>query len=61
MFSPSPEDVAYAKKLVSAFEEAEANGHAAITLEGGKFIDYPVVRNAQRLLLLAEKIAQGKK
>lgn len=61
MFSPSKGDIAYAKKVVAAFEEAEAQGHAAITLEGGKFIDYPVVHNARRLLGLAEKIAQGPK
>lgn len=57
MFSPSEEDVSFARKVVAAFEEAEAKGHAAITLEGGKFIDYPVVHNARRVLNLAEKIA----
>jgi citrate lyase subunit beta / citryl-CoA lyase len=61
MFSPSEGDIAYALKVVAAFEEAEAKGHAAITLEGGKFIDYPVVHNARRLLALADKIAQGTK
>lgn len=60
MFSPSEKDISYALKVVAAFEEAEAKGHAAITLEGGKFIDYPVVHNARRLLALAEKIAQAK-
>jgi citrate lyase subunit beta / citryl-CoA lyase len=57
MFSPSEGDIAFARKVVAAFEEAEAKGHAAITLEGGKFIDYPVVHNARRVLNLAEKIA----
>jgi citrate lyase subunit beta / citryl-CoA lyase len=60
MFSPSEKDISYALKVVAAFEEAEAKGHAAITLEGGKFIDYPVVHNARRLLALAEKITQAK-
>lgn len=61
MFSPSEGDIAYALQVVAAFEEAEAKGHAAITLEGGKFIDYPVVHNARRLLALADKIARGAK
>ncbi len=61
MFSPSEKDISYALKVVAAFEQAEAKGHAAITLEGGKFIDYPVVHNARRLLALAEKITRGTK
>ncbi|NLA27740.1 MAG: CoA ester lyase [Firmicutes bacterium] len=57
IFSPSEGEIDFARKVVDAFEEAEAKGHAAITLEGGKFIDYPVVQNARRLLQLAELIA----
>lgn len=60
IFTPSEEEIAYAREVVSAFKEAEAKGHAAITLEGGKFIDYPVVQNALRLLQLAEKISAGR-
>ncbi len=58
-FTPSEEEIAFARKVVAAFKEAEAKGHAAITLEGGKFVDYPVVQNARRLLQLAEKISAG--
>lgn len=54
LFSPSEEEIAYAKRVVAAFREAEAAGHAAITLDNGKFIDYPVARNAERLLALAD-------
>lgn len=60
IFTPSEEEIAFARKVVSAFQEAEARGHAAITLEGGKFVDYPVVQNARRLLQLAEQISAGK-
>lgn len=60
IFTPSEEELAFARKVVSAFREAEAKGHAAITLEGGKFVDYPVVQNARRLLQLAEQISAGK-
>ncbi|MCD5417651.1 CoA ester lyase [Candidatus Bipolaricaulota bacterium] len=56
VFSPSEEEITYAKRVVAAFEQAEAAGHAAITLDGGKFIDYPVARNAQRLLAVADAI-----
>ncbi len=59
MFSPSAADIAYAQKIVTAFERAESLGHAAITLEDGKFIDYPVVHSARRILKLAEKISPG--
>ncbi|MCI2425150.1 CoA ester lyase [Candidatus Acetothermia bacterium] len=56
IFSPSEEEITYAERVVAAFEQAEAAGHAAITLDDGKFIDYPVVRNAQRLLAVAAAI-----
>ena len=46
-------EVAYAERVVAAFAEAEAVGSAAIQLDG-KFIDYPILYRAQRVL---EKIA----
>ena len=58
MFSPTTEEIAKATKIVQAFEEAEVAGMAAIQLEG-KFIDYPVVKRAKELLVLATAI--GKK
>ncbi len=57
-FSPSEEEIEYAKNVIAAFEKAEAQGHAAITMDNGKFIDYPVVSRARRVLELAAKIAQ---
>jgi citrate lyase subunit beta/citryl-CoA lyase len=48
-FSPSQEELAYARKVVAAFEEAEKNGVASVNLEG-KMIDYPVVNRARQLL-----------
>ena len=53
VFTPSGEEIAFAERVVAAFAEAEAEGVASIQL-GGKFIDYPIVYRAQRLL---EKIA----
>jgi citrate lyase subunit beta/citryl-CoA lyase len=56
LFSPTPEEIAKAKKVITAFEEAEASGSAAIQLEG-KFIDYPVVKRSKDILALAGAIA----
>ncbi|MFO7971701.1 MAG: CoA ester lyase, partial [Desulfobacterales bacterium] len=55
IFSPLPEEIEKAEKIVKAFEEAEAAGVAAIQLEG-KFIDFPVVKRAREILALAVEI-----
>lgn len=52
VFTPSKEEIAYAKKVIGAFEEAERKGKAAIQLEG-KFIDYAVVEKSKRIFALA--------
>jgi len=57
IFSPLPEEIKMAKKIVKAFEESEAAGVAAIQLEG-KFIDYPVVKRSKDILALATAIAK---
>src|ERR1043166_2718840 len=41
-FSPTTEEIAYAEKVVSAFEEANARGDGSIAL-GGHLIDRPIV------------------
>lgn len=48
-FTPDEAAVAQAKRVVAAFEEAEAKGLASIQLEG-QFIDYPIVQRARRVL-----------
>jgi len=53
VFTPGDAEVAFAGRVVAAFEDAEAAGSAAIQLDG-KFIDYPIVYRAQRVL---QKIA----
>ena len=55
VFTPSDEEVAFAKKVVMAFQEAEAQGLASIQVDG-YFVDYPIVDQAQRTLDLIEKI-----
>ena len=55
-FAPTAAQIEEAEKFVAAFEEAEARGLASIQLEG-KFIDYPIVHAARRLLERAAAIA----
>jgi citrate lyase subunit beta/citryl-CoA lyase len=58
IFTPSEEEILYAKKVIDAFEEAEKAGKAAIQLEG-KFIDYPVVEKSRRVVELARAIGKS--
>jgi citrate lyase subunit beta / citryl-CoA lyase len=48
-FSPSATAVDHARRVVAAFDEAEARGLASIQLDG-QFIDYPIVQRARRIL-----------
>ena len=48
-FTPSAEDVAYAKKLIVADEKAAAEGRGSFTVDG-KMIDIPVIDRARRLI-----------
>lgn len=57
-FTPSDEAVDFARKVVAAFEAAEAHGSAALQVDG-KFIDYPIVYRAQRVLETVGRIGQG--
>jgi citrate lyase subunit beta / citryl-CoA lyase len=49
VFTPTEAEIAFAERVVAAFTQAEAAGSAAVQLDG-KFIDYPIVYRAQRLL-----------
>lgn len=55
IFSPAKEEILYAERVVQVFEEAEKEGSAVILLDG-KFIDYPVVERARRILKVAKQI-----
>jgi citrate lyase subunit beta / citryl-CoA lyase len=48
-FSPSAQQLAWAKRVVEAFDEAEAKGLASIQLDG-QFIDYPIVQRARQVV-----------
>lgn len=49
IFGPTAEAVAQAKRVIAAFAEAEAQGLASIQLDG-RFIDYPIVHRARRIV-----------
>lgn len=48
-FTPSDEEIAFAKRVVAAFEKAEREGSSSIQLDGF-FIDYPIVYKARKTL-----------
>ena len=52
-FSPTPEELDYAQRVVAAFDEAHARGEGSIAF-GGQLIDLPIVERARRTLALAE-------
>ncbi len=51
-FAPTEDELAKAKRIVEAFEEAERKGLGVVSL-GSKMIDPPVVKRAQRVVRLA--------
>lgn len=55
-FTPDPEDVATAERLVAAMEEARAEGLMAIAFEG-TMVDVPHLVRAQRIIQRARQIA----
>ena len=56
ILSPSPLEVEWSRKVVEAFEAAEKAGSVSIQLEG-KFIDYPIVYRARRVIETMQRIA----
>jgi citrate lyase subunit beta/citryl-CoA lyase len=48
-FSPSPEELDHARRLVEAYDKAQAGGVGAVEFEG-KMIDEPVAQRARALL-----------
>jgi citrate lyase subunit beta / citryl-CoA lyase len=50
VFTPSEEELEWARRVISAFEES---GGAAVQLPDGEFVDLPVEQRARRLLELS--------
>jgi len=55
VFTPTTEEIEYAKKVIEAFEEAKRKGSAVVAL-GRKMIDPPVVKRAERIIRIAQKL-----
>jgi citrate lyase subunit beta/citryl-CoA lyase len=53
-FTPSPEEIEKALRIVQAFEEAQAKGLSVVSL-GTRMVDPPVVLRAQRLVDVARR------
>ncbi|PWC28689.1 HpcH/HpaI aldolase/citrate lyase family protein [Teichococcus aestuarii] len=55
-FSPSPEKVAAAERMIALDREAAAQGRGSFAIDG-KMIDIPIIRRAEALLARARAIA----
>ena len=60
VFSPTPEEVEHAEKVVQAYEEALARGDGSIAF-GGQLIDLPIVERARSTLAMAEALGDSAK
>ena len=58
VFTPSPEVVEYQRKVLAAFEEAEAAGKASIAVDG-RMVDYAVARVARTIIARAEATGEN--
>jgi len=54
-FTPKPDEVAYARKLIDADKTAQAEGRGSFSVDG-KMIDIPVIDRARKLLARHEAI-----
>lgn len=52
-FAPTAEEVASAQRILDEFEKAEAQGVAAVVVDG-RLVDYPVVSRARRIVDAAQ-------
>ncbi len=57
LFGPSHQELADARKIVAAYEHAQDAGTSVITVDG-RMIESLHVRDAQRILALAERISE---
>jgi len=53
VFTPAPERVAYAKRVIAAFEEADTG----LVVVDGKLIEKPVLREMHRVLTISERVS----
>jgi citrate lyase subunit beta/citryl-CoA lyase len=53
IFSPTEAEIAYAIRIIEAFESAEKQGIASVNLDG-KMIDYPVMKRAKKTVAMSQ-------
>ncbi len=57
MFSPDMDEVEHARRVLEVWKEAEAAGRGSTSLDG-KMVDVPIVKRAQNLLALADRMSK---
>ena len=57
-FASTPMEIAKARRIVAAYEEAQAKGLGVVSL-GSKMIDRPVVQRALKLVARAKEMELG--
>jgi len=57
VFTPTPEEIAWAQKIVTVFDDLESKGQAIFQVDG-KMIEYPIANRARRIIALADQIAK---
>ena len=58
-WSPTADEVEYARRVIDAYTEAEAEGRGVVTVDG-RMIEHLHVANAERTLALAAAIAENR-
>lgn len=56
IFTPSEQEIEWARQVVAAYDEAEARGEASVAVNG-KMVDIPIAERSRSLLALAEAIS----
>jgi len=54
-FTPAKEDIAYAREVLQAFEDARARGAGAVSFRG-QLLDFPIVDRARQTMELAKSL-----
>ena len=55
-FTPTAEEIEYARQVLKAFGDAQDRGKGVMALSG-QFLDSPIVERARQITVLAESIA----
>jgi citrate lyase subunit beta/citryl-CoA lyase len=56
VWAPSADEIEFARRVIAAFEQASADGRGVVTVDG-RMIEHLHVQNAERILAVADAIA----